>query len=496
MTPSNELFLLIKSLSRTEKGYFKKFASRHSSEGNSKYLKIFEEIEKQNSYNEESLKKSIGNEISGKNFPAAKAYLYGIILRSLNSFYISSNKDNELKESLRSIEILYRKALYVQCLRMVKKKKAESYKYDNYLQTLELIRWEKNLIHEGAYSGKEMDNLEKLYEEEQVIINRLKNLSNLRIFSYRISNSVVKEETPEHKAKIKKMLSNPMLADEGMYTSYLERINYNHIKSSLYIQSSDNISSHKHKKRIIELMEENEVIIKDNPVNYIISLSNLLSACVDLNHSEEFTLYLNKLSSIMNTNKDLTENTKVLAFMGEALPLLKMKLKNDTFLLADTALKNIEDGLVKYNGKFNKHDETLCLYLLMVIYFKEHNFEKSLSAVNRILKENDDQISPEAVINTRIFNLLLHYELGNVQLLEHLADSYERYFELREDIDSVQKIILKFFKKLTRQNKKSEARDVIAETKKKLELIKQSHPYISIFEYFDLISYFENKIPS
>src|SRR5438128_7801357 len=100
MTPSNELFLLIKSLSRAEKGYFKKFAFSNSSSGNSKYLRIFNEMELQNTYNEKALKEKIEDDISAKNFPAAKLYLYEIILRSLNSFYIGSTKDNELKESL------------------------------------------------------------------------------------------------------------------------------------------------------------------------------------------------------------------------------------------------------------------------------------------------------------------------------------------------------------------------------------------------------------
>jgi len=59
---SPDLFDLIKSLNSSEKGYFKKFASRHTIEGKSHYVKLFDAIpieeflcEKNLSYTEKQL---------------------------------------------------------------------------------------------------------------------------------------------------------------------------------------------------------------------------------------------------------------------------------------------------------------------------------------------------------------------------------------------------------------------------------------------------------
>ncbi len=47
MKPSNDLFRLIKSLNKNEKGYFKKFVQLHSLGKNADYLLLFDEIDKQ-----------------------------------------------------------------------------------------------------------------------------------------------------------------------------------------------------------------------------------------------------------------------------------------------------------------------------------------------------------------------------------------------------------------------------------------------------------------
>ena len=51
MKPSTELFNLIKSLSKSEKRFFKLSSSLQS--GDKNYLKIFDYIEEQNEYDEE-----------------------------------------------------------------------------------------------------------------------------------------------------------------------------------------------------------------------------------------------------------------------------------------------------------------------------------------------------------------------------------------------------------------------------------------------------------
>ena len=166
--PTDNLFRLIKSMNKPEKRYFKIYASRHSSEENN-YLKLFDAIEKQNEYNEESILKKFQKETFVKKFPIAKARLFDTVLRSPDAFHANSSIDAQLKRQLHFAEILYKKSLYDQCARMLESAKRLATKYEKYSTLSEIFHWQKKLIEKDNYSGHEEGDLQKLLIEDERI---------------------------------------------------------------------------------------------------------------------------------------------------------------------------------------------------------------------------------------------------------------------------------------------------------------------------------------
>ena len=87
MTPSEDLFRLIKSLTPNEKGYFKKFSKIHVREGKNNYMMLFEAIDKQIEYDEKAIINKFSKEQFVKQFPVAKNYLYNLILKALDVYH-------------------------------------------------------------------------------------------------------------------------------------------------------------------------------------------------------------------------------------------------------------------------------------------------------------------------------------------------------------------------------------------------------------------------
>ena len=105
MKPSAELFDLVKSLSKSEKRFFKLSSSLQTGEKN--YLQIFDAIEKQSSYDEAALKKQFAKETFVKHFPSEKNHLYKTILKSLRGFHADNSINSVLKQEIKNVEILY-----------------------------------------------------------------------------------------------------------------------------------------------------------------------------------------------------------------------------------------------------------------------------------------------------------------------------------------------------------------------------------------------------
>jgi hypothetical protein len=112
MIASDELHKLIKSLTQSEKRFFKIYASRHViGEGNN-YVKLFDAISDQKNYNEKIIKEKFAKESFMDRYAAVKNYLHQLILKSMRNFHSASTIDIELKEMLIDIDFLYQKGLY------------------------------------------------------------------------------------------------------------------------------------------------------------------------------------------------------------------------------------------------------------------------------------------------------------------------------------------------------------------------------------------------
>jgi hypothetical protein len=141
MKPSNELFELITSLSKSEKRFFKLSSSLQS--GDKNYLKIFDYIDKQASYNEEDLKEAFKKERFIKHLPSEKNHLYKLILKSLRGFHSDNSINSVLKEEIKNVEILYKKSLYKECRKFLLRSKKMAEEHEKFYYWFELISWEK-----------------------------------------------------------------------------------------------------------------------------------------------------------------------------------------------------------------------------------------------------------------------------------------------------------------------------------------------------------------
>ena len=185
MKPSIELFKLIKSLSKSEKRFFKLSSALQT--GDKNYLKIFDYIEKQNSYNEENLKAEFSKETFVKHLPSEKNHLYKLILKSLRSFHSEESVISLLKQEMKNIEILYNKTLYKECEKFVSRAKELARDYEKFYYLSELISWKKKLIEETLSANILSVKIDELNKEEESVTAQLRNLAEYQVIYSKIN---------------------------------------------------------------------------------------------------------------------------------------------------------------------------------------------------------------------------------------------------------------------------------------------------------------------
>ena len=195
-TQKEPLFILIKSLSKSEKRQFKLFVGRLDGNTDSKFLALFNYIDKHDCYNEKSiLKKGIVSKLQLSNL---KANLYKQILKSLRLGFSNQNIRVALREQLDYATILYDKGLSKQSLKILDKAKGIALKNGEKNIAYQIVELEK--VIESQYITRSIENrADELaiqaneLSTQNVIASKLSNLS-LQLYSLLLKEGYVKNK--------------------------------------------------------------------------------------------------------------------------------------------------------------------------------------------------------------------------------------------------------------------------------------------------------------
>ena len=137
------LFQLIKSLSKSEKRQFKLYANRLQSNSDTKFIALFNLLDKMNDYDEQKILQS--KIVKREQLSNVKSHLYKQILINLRLSASTKNKRLQLREQLDYVYILYNKGLYDQSLLMLQRVKAQAEKLDDTAVVSHAVEFEKEV---------------------------------------------------------------------------------------------------------------------------------------------------------------------------------------------------------------------------------------------------------------------------------------------------------------------------------------------------------------
>ena len=146
------LFVLIKSLSKSEKRQFKLYVGRLGVNSDAKFLALFNLLDKIDDYDENLILKS--GIVKKQQLSNLKAHLYKQILISLRLNPVHQNVRTQLREQLDFATILYHKGLYRQSLKILDKAKSLAVENEEKNIAYEIVELEK--VIETQYITRSM----------------------------------------------------------------------------------------------------------------------------------------------------------------------------------------------------------------------------------------------------------------------------------------------------------------------------------------------------
>ncbi len=183
-TSKDQLFTLVKSLSKSEKRNFKLYANRLQSGTDTKFMQLFEAMDKLETYDDDALLNKLPD-IRKRQLPNLKRHLYKQILISLRLVYINKNIDIQIREQLDFARILYGKGMYMQALKLLERIKQIALEHHQDILHLEILDFQKLIearhITRSRTVKNKMENLLEEADKRSFITYATSRLSNFNI---------------------------------------------------------------------------------------------------------------------------------------------------------------------------------------------------------------------------------------------------------------------------------------------------------------------------
>jgi hypothetical protein len=494
MKPSTELFELIKSLTKSEKRFFKLSSSLQDGEKN--YLKIFDAIDKQTEYDEEGIKKLFANETFIKHFPSEKNHLYKLILKSLRSYHADHSISSILRQEIKNIEILFKKGLYKECHKFLQRCKKLANEHEKFYYLFELINLEKQLLEEDYESGEFDKDLNALVEEEMVCIEKLRNLAEYHIIFSKI-NYVFRREGFAHNEEEKTIVKE--IEDYHLIKGKNTALSARASTICYYIKGLCATTNRQHQDAFTfflkskEIFDKNPHIRSDLSKRYLKTLSSLLYGYIDANNFEAAQELIRTMKALQEEDGFDTLEMEVKIFTSTHIAKLMLLNRTGEFKQAIELSKDIILAMDKYGDRINKEQQLLFSYNFAYAHFGAGEYKDALQWINSVLNTNEQSLRRDIFNFARVFNLLIHLELGNNDLLEYTVKSTVRFLNKKEKDYQSEGVFIKHLRRLIRIDSDLDRKDVYEEMYTEFTELMDNPVEQVILEYVDILSWIDSK---
>ena len=446
---SNSLFQLIHSLTKHEKGYFRKFSRIYSTEGDKNYIELFDFIEKMDTYDEKEVKAEFKGTSWIRHLPVLKKYLFAQILKSLE-LYQRASKKNE-KAILAQVDILMDRGLYREASDMLGEGQQVAHKNENYFALMGSYDTERMLVYFLYAPSQHAERLSQIRVQQQQtndIITSIREIKEVSDHILGIYNKygVVRDE--KIIAEIDALAAQKLIPELDRYQS----VSYRHIiLSSIVLYHT--MCGRKDKmltytREHVHLINRHPTFFADKPVHTMSIRFNYLNCCIEASLFKEFTTGIKGLEAMSIGNSPA----------GEAHKFRLLFTLYLDYIIARKAYPQVFHYLRKFEKEFHAYRTVLkareqadlasnVAYLL----FLNGKLQGAADWINLCLDLESNDINDVTRINIRVLDIILHYELKNYRLLESKLLSAKRYLSSNKMFFKSEQAIIHYLRQLSKQ---------------------------------------------
>jgi hypothetical protein len=486
------LYRLIKSLSKSEKIYFKKWASTFIGNRRTHYLALFDDICRKNGKTDEQLRLIYSGDRSPAHYPTLKQYLYDRIVESLCQSKKGQDWISKAESLKREAEVLIRRKLYTPGLKRLQKAQKLAYQLEHYPLLIDALRLENHTLgvfklHEGIERKKmintQIKDLLQYLEQERFYFSLYDEL-------YIYSRTEPNLRDPEKLDAISRQLSLPPLRDERIPHSLRARHLFYGIHTTYHNLRGNYPEAYRYSRENLALWQHYPLLREVRFKEYLSLFINHINRCYQLKKKAEFSRQISALKLLKAPDQSIRQ------LIDDRLALFALNFHGLTGDFTDfTATRQrVDRAIARHRRSGNYAELRLLLYNVIYLLFIQEEYSAALDYSLAF-----DQIPAHAGAQSylqrsnRLMSLLLHLELGNYQFLENTLRRHHLKLERAGQLFKFELLFLKMIRQFARDHSRYRPEPGIGFYLEAFRALKADPAEKKNFEYLDILSWLEGK---
>ena len=246
--------------------------------------------------------------------------------------------------------------------------------------------------------------------------------------------------------------------------------------------------------RTREILDNNPLIKQDSGQRYVMTLFHLLRCYIDNNEFEKAEELIEDIRSLVDKKGFNSVDISVRIFGNLSSQELVLLHAKGEFEKSVALIPQIEKEEEVYGEKISKEMELVLTYNKAYSFFGIGEYKRALHYLNEVLNDNEQNLRQDIYSFARLFNLVIHYELGNYDFLEYVVKSTNRYLSKHDRDYQIENTCIKHIRKLAKTHSTVNQLEIFEKMDAEIKELLKNHNERAILEYFNVSAWIYSKL--
>lgn len=489
---SEQLYLLIQSLSKAEKRFIR--LASHLQSGDKNYMALFDLIECDTPAGE--IRSRYGREQEEKSFETASKHLYRFVLDCLVRLREKQDVQTAIFNRITKAGILFERELPDAAFDELEKARKLAATYENDPLLLLIRRTElkylSSLGFEGISERELVGKQMKINDTMKYSRNTNQHLQLYDILKHRIAHKGYARSDKQKQDLNDLVLSELNLIANHSYRGFEARKLHLLFQADYYLNTGNFKSAIRFYQELIFLFDAHRHLLSNPPIYYLSAIQGILDSLQTVGLYQEMPFFISKLKEIAQSAypAEFIREVRAKIYLYESAGLLN----TGQFTAALRLYKSVEDVLYKKIDAMGLETQ-LRLYLNQAILFLcLGSTEKARKSMKKIFGSGKLYHTLPSYKTARLINLLVQAESGHYDFFGNEINAIKRNIRYEKQTYRTEKLLFRFVMAYPLPAYRKSAERLWQQLQKELSPIRQDKYEKRLLKTFDFLTWIESRL--